>query len=64
MKGQIIKLAHLTVVPYEYTSGNAMFCCVVESKHPSYPVGGYNIVVPLDELKLGTEMVASKKEKR
>lgn len=39
----------MLVVPFELHHGHAI-CVVVASKHPRYPVGGYHISVPDDQL--------------
>lgn len=52
-QGRVIRLAHVTVVPYRQHKGS-WSCVVVESTHSSYPVGGYDITVANEELGSGT----------
>lgn len=57
MKGMIIKLETVTVVPYE-AHGAGHHCVVIKSDNPSpYGVGGYNIFVSNEELDRGVAQV-------
>lgn len=61
MKGKIIKLSHLVVVPHTQTS-DGWLCVVVESRHPSHPVGGLDVCVGDVELGLGVELIPTRRE--
>lgn len=52
-QGRVIRLRHVTVVPYRQHK-DSWTCVIVESTHKSYPVGGYDITVGDTELGAGT----------
>ncbi len=52
LKGKIIDIQHVIVVPIEQTA-KGWICIVVKSRHSNYPVGGYNIFVFHKELEEG-----------
>lgn len=63
MKGQIIKLATVTVVPFEQLARNQWNCVIVASTDAVYKVGTFNISVHEDDLKNGKQLGVAAKEK-
>lgn len=53
MKGIVIRLESVVVVPVMNEGNGHWKCVVVHSDHPSYPVGGYDVSIPTEELSRG-----------
>jgi hypothetical protein len=50
LRGRLIRLEHVDVVPFAESGADWHTCTVVASRHDSYPVGGYNLSIPNREL--------------